>query len=96
MVDKFVDEGVPVKEPAYNKEEANLQQGLDLSLKELEKQTHSPARPVVFREPYSRRFQPLPEVQGKGKEKVIEEQVAHDLLTLQTLKKKSPTHQFIF
>ncbi|GKF86921.1 hypothetical protein Tco_0254748 [Tanacetum coccineum] len=29
-------------------------------------------------------------VQGKGKEKVIEEQDAHDLLTLQTLKKKSP------
>ncbi|GKE65992.1 hypothetical protein Tco_1520153, partial [Tanacetum coccineum] len=35
-------------------------------------------------------------VQGKGKEKVIEEQAAHDLLTLQTLKKKSPTEQFIF
>nr|GEX87840.1 copia protein [Tanacetum cinerariifolium] len=31
---------------------------------------------------------PLPEVQGKGKEKVVKEQVAHDLLTLQTLKNK--------
>ncbi|GKF60479.1 hypothetical protein Tco_0177265, partial [Tanacetum coccineum] len=40
--------------------------------------------------------QPLPEVQGKGKEKVIEEQAARDLLTLQTLKKKSPADQFIF
>ncbi|GKC09285.1 hypothetical protein Tco_1000895, partial [Tanacetum coccineum] len=28
-----------------------------------------PARPVVIREPDSRRIQPLPEVQGKGKEK---------------------------
>ncbi|GJZ19701.1 hypothetical protein Tco_0556291 [Tanacetum coccineum] len=42
------------------------------------------------------RFQPLPEVQGKGKEKVIEEQAARDLLTLQTAKKKSPADQFIF
>ncbi|GJT94105.1 retrovirus-related pol polyprotein from transposon TNT 1-94 [Tanacetum coccineum] len=36
------------------------------------------------------------EVQGKGKEKVIEEQAAYDLLTLQTPKKKSPTNQYIF
>ncbi|GKD91712.1 hypothetical protein Tco_1367219, partial [Tanacetum coccineum] len=43
-----------------------------------------------IREPDSGRLQPLPEVQGKGKEKVIEEQAAHDLLNLQTLKKKSP------
>ncbi|GKA66764.1 hypothetical protein Tco_0766572 [Tanacetum coccineum] len=35
-------------------------------------------------------------VQGKGKEKVIEEQAAHDLLTFQTLKKQSPADQFIF
>ncbi|GKC94407.1 hypothetical protein Tco_1159849, partial [Tanacetum coccineum] len=39
---------------------------------------------------------PLLEVQGKGKEKVVEEQAAHDLLTLQTTMKKSPTEQFIF
>nr|GFC21822.1 hypothetical protein [Tanacetum cinerariifolium] len=35
-------------------------------------------------------------IQGKGKEKVSDEQVARDLLTLQTPKKKSPTDQFIF
>ncbi|GKB06065.1 hypothetical protein Tco_0834298 [Tanacetum coccineum] len=35
-------------------------------------------------------------VQGKRKKKVVEEQAAHDLLTLQTPKKKSPTEQFIF
>nr|GFA46148.1 E-beta-farnesene synthase [Tanacetum cinerariifolium] len=33
---------------------------------------------------------------GKGKEKVTDEQVALDLLTLQTPKKKSPADQFIF
>ncbi|GKE96437.1 hypothetical protein Tco_1581292, partial [Tanacetum coccineum] len=54
------------------------------------------ARPVVFREPESGRFQLLPEVQENGKEKVIKEQVAHDLLTLETLKRKSPSEQFIF
>ncbi|GKD36528.1 hypothetical protein Tco_1252037 [Tanacetum coccineum] len=41
-------------------------------------------------------FQPLSKLQGKGKEKVIDEQAAHDLLTLQTQKKKSPADQFIF
>nr|GEW19433.1 hypothetical protein [Tanacetum cinerariifolium] len=55
-----------------------------------------PARPVVIKEPDSGRIRPLPEVQGKGKEKVVEEQAAHDLLTLQTPKNKSPVDQFIF
>ncbi|GJV36385.1 hypothetical protein Tco_1408862 [Tanacetum coccineum] len=36
------------------------------------------------------------EVQGKGKEKVLVEQVAQVLLNLQTPKKKSPTDQYIF
>nr|GEZ07819.1 hypothetical protein [Tanacetum cinerariifolium] len=40
--------------------------------------------------------QPLPEVQGKGKEKVSDEQVALDILTLQIPKKKSHDDQFIF
>nr|GEZ22447.1 hypothetical protein [Tanacetum cinerariifolium] len=58
--------------------------------------TQGPASLVVIKEPNSGRFQPLPKVQGKGKEKVIEEQAAHDLLTLQTPKNKSPVDQFIF
>ncbi|GJW36559.1 hypothetical protein Tco_0059479 [Tanacetum coccineum] len=41
-------------------------------------------------------FQPLPEVPGKVKEKVGEEQAAQVLLHLQTTKKKSPTKQYIF
>nr|GEV86055.1 hypothetical protein [Tanacetum cinerariifolium] len=55
-----------------------------------------PARPVVIREPDSKRFHPLPEVQGKGKEKVIKEQATRDLLTLQYPKNKSSMDQFIF
>nr|GFD57183.1 hypothetical protein [Tanacetum cinerariifolium] len=51
---------------------------------------------VVIREPDSRKYQPLPEVQGKSKEKVSDEQVALDLLTLQKPEKKSPVDQFIF
>ncbi|GJT24038.1 hypothetical protein Tco_0893975 [Tanacetum coccineum] len=51
---------------------------------------------MVIREPDFGKFQPLPDVQGKGKEKVSNEQVALDLLTLQTLKKKSPAEQYIF
>ncbi|GKA21842.1 hypothetical protein Tco_0707804 [Tanacetum coccineum] len=53
-------------------------------------------RSKALREPESGKFQPLPEVKGKGKEKFSDEQVALDLLTLQTPKKKSPTEQYIF
>nr|GEU56826.1 integrase, catalytic region, zinc finger, CCHC-type, peptidase aspartic, catalytic [Tanacetum cinerariifolium] len=48
------------------------------------------------REPESGKYQPLPEVPGKGKAKVTEEQVAHDLLSLQKHKKTSPADQYIF
>ncbi|GKF54640.1 hypothetical protein Tco_0164980, partial [Tanacetum coccineum] len=41
-----------------------------------------PLPSVVIREHDSRKFQPLPDFQGKGKEKVSDEQVALDLLTL--------------
>nr|GEV70066.1 hypothetical protein [Tanacetum cinerariifolium] len=39
---------------------------------------------MVIRKPDFRRIQPLPEVQEKGKQKVVDEQAAHDLLTLLT------------
>ncbi|GKC86094.1 hypothetical protein Tco_1141811 [Tanacetum coccineum] len=51
---------------------------------------------MVIREPESGRIQPLPDVQGKGKENVSDEQVALDLLTLQTPNKKSLTEHYIF
>nr|GEZ87428.1 hypothetical protein [Tanacetum cinerariifolium] len=61
LVDKPSAEDVLVEEPAYNEEEANLQRALELILKEQAEQTQRPARPVVIREPDSRRIQPLPE-----------------------------------
>ncbi|GKA85694.1 retrovirus-related pol polyprotein from transposon TNT 1-94, partial [Tanacetum coccineum] len=88
LVDEFVDEGVPAKEPEYHDKEADLQRALELSLKELE-HTKGPARPVVIKETESGKLQPLLEVQGKGKEKVTNEQAARDLLILQTPKRKS-------
>ncbi|GKD16924.1 hypothetical protein Tco_1206082 [Tanacetum coccineum] len=96
LVDEPSDEGVPVEEPAYNEEDANLKRALELSLMKQGAQTQGTTRPLVIREPESQRIKPLPEVQGKGKEKVVEEQAAYDLLTLQTPKKKSLADQFIF
>ncbi|GKD09228.1 retrovirus-related pol polyprotein from transposon TNT 1-94 [Tanacetum coccineum] len=61
LVDEPSDEGVPVKKHVYNKEEANLQRALELSLKDKGERTQGPARPVVLREPVSGKFQPLPE-----------------------------------
>nr|GEX22962.1 hypothetical protein [Tanacetum cinerariifolium] len=69
---KLVDEpgaaNVLVKEPAYNKEEANLQRDLELSLKEQAERTQGPARLVVIREPDSgdsSRFQRYKEKEKK-------------------------------
>nr|GEX79402.1 hypothetical protein [Tanacetum cinerariifolium] len=96
LVDEFVDKGVPENEPRFDDEEANLQRVVAESLKDVLPTHRGPLSPVVFREPDSGRRQPLPEVQGKGKEKVIEEQVAHTLIDLNTPKKKSTTDQCIF
>ncbi|GJZ18626.1 retrovirus-related pol polyprotein from transposon TNT 1-94 [Tanacetum coccineum] len=96
LVDEPSDEGVPVEEPAHTIEEADLQRALKLSLKEQAERTQGPAHPVVLREPDSGKYQPPLEVQGKGKEKVVDEQAAHDLLTFQTPTKKSSVDQFIF
>ncbi|GJR49694.1 hypothetical protein Tco_1400215 [Tanacetum coccineum] len=96
LVDEFVDEGVPEQEPVYGDEEAYIQRAVELSIKQQAECTQGPARPVVIREPDSGRIQPLPDVQAKGKENVRNEQVALDLLTLQTPKKKSPAEQYIF
>nr|GEU32897.1 integrase, catalytic region, zinc finger, CCHC-type, peptidase aspartic, catalytic [Tanacetum cinerariifolium] len=65
-------------------------------LKSIYNVPRGPLPPVVIREPEFRKYQPLPKVSGKGKEKVTEEQVTHDLLTLQTPKKKSPADRYIF
>ncbi|GKE75575.1 hypothetical protein Tco_1537616 [Tanacetum coccineum] len=69
---------------------------LEESLTDAYPTQRGPLPPVVFRETDTGKFQPLPEVPGKGKEKVGEEQAAQVLLNLQTLKKKSPAEQYIF
>ncbi|GKB75734.1 retrovirus-related pol polyprotein from transposon TNT 1-94 [Tanacetum coccineum] len=96
LIDEFVDEGIPVNEPRFDDEEADMKKAVEESSKDVHAAHRGPLPLVVFREPDSGRRQPLLEVQGKGKEKVIEEQVALDLLTLQTPKKKSPAEQYIF
>ncbi|GKF73328.1 hypothetical protein Tco_0219660, partial [Tanacetum coccineum] len=93
---QLIDEGVPDKEPVYGDEEANTQKEIEESLKEVQDAHRGPLPPVVIREPESRKFQRLLDVQGNGKEKVSDEQVALDLLTLHTPKKKSHAEQYIF
>nr|GEU97876.1 uncharacterized mitochondrial protein AtMg00810-like [Tanacetum cinerariifolium] len=86
----------PGLEPRFDDEEADIQTTVKESLKSVHDAPQGPLPPVVIREPYSGKFQSLLEVQGKGKEKVSDEQVARDLLTLQTTKKVSPAEQYIF
>nr|GEX90362.1 copia protein [Tanacetum cinerariifolium] len=89
LVDESVAEGIPEKEPRVDDEESNVQRELEESLKSIYDVPRGPLPSVVIRELESEKYQPLSEVQGKGKEKVTEEHVAHDLLTLHTPKKKS-------
>nr|GEY13565.1 histone deacetylase 14 [Tanacetum cinerariifolium] len=95
-VDESVAEGILEKEPRFDDEEADVHRALEKSLKSIYDAPRGPLPPVVIREVESGKYQPLPEVQGKGKAKVIDEHVALDLLTLQMPKKKSPADQFIF
>nr|GFA86518.1 hypothetical protein [Tanacetum cinerariifolium] len=95
-VDESVDEGIPEKEPRFDDEEADIQRAMKESLKSVHDAPRGPLPSVVIIEPDSGKFQPLLEVQGKGKEKVSDEQVARDLLTLQTPKKVSPVEHYIF
>ncbi|GJW82101.1 retrovirus-related pol polyprotein from transposon TNT 1-94 [Tanacetum coccineum] len=69
LVDEFVDEGVPAAKPSLeDTEEAILQKVLQESLTDAYPTQRGPLPPVVFREPNTGKFQPLPEVPGKGKE----------------------------
>nr|GEU73819.1 copia protein [Tanacetum cinerariifolium] len=74
LADEFVDEGVPENEPRFDDDEVNLQRAVEENLKDVHARHQGPLLPVVFRKPDSGRRQPLLEVLGKGKEKVIEEQ----------------------
>nr|GEZ16372.1 hypothetical protein [Tanacetum cinerariifolium] len=94
LVDEPSAEDVLVEEHAYNDEEANLQRALELSLKEQAERTHGPTRPVVIREPDSGRFQPLPEVQGKGKKDELKQHMANLLQYNLALEERLDKHGF--
>ncbi|GKC63963.1 hypothetical protein Tco_1096561, partial [Tanacetum coccineum] len=97
LVDEFVDEGVPADKPMFEDEEVDIiQKVMEESLMDAYPAPRGPLPPVVIREPEPGKYEPLPEVQGKGKEKVGEEQAAQVLLNLQTPKNKNPVEQFIF
>ncbi|GJW80460.1 hypothetical protein Tco_0144435 [Tanacetum coccineum] len=64
-------------EPIFEDEEADIiQKVMEESLKDAYPAPRGPLPPVVIREPEPGKYEPLPEVQGKGKEKVGEEQAA--------------------
>ncbi|GKC62901.1 hypothetical protein Tco_1095499, partial [Tanacetum coccineum] len=96
LVDEIVNEGIPLTEPGFGDLEPDTQRAIEESLKDAHGAHRGPLLPVVFRETDTGKFQPLPEVEGKGKEKFGAEQAARVLLNLQTPKKKSPTKQYIF
>ncbi|GJU83825.1 hypothetical protein Tco_1291371 [Tanacetum coccineum] len=80
LVDEFVDEGVPAAKPSLeDTEEVILQKVLEESLTDAYPTQRGPLPPVVFRETDTGKLQPLPEVLGKGKEKVDEGQAGPDL-----------------
>nr|GEU32970.1 RNA-directed DNA polymerase, eukaryota, reverse transcriptase zinc-binding domain protein [Tanacetum cinerariifolium] len=89
-------EEVPTVEPQVADEDADYQKALEESMKDAYALPRGTLPPVVIREPESGKYQPFPEVPGKGKAKVTKEQVAHDLLSLQKHKKTSPMDQYMF
>nr|GEW59537.1 hypothetical protein [Tanacetum cinerariifolium] len=78
LVDVSVDEGIPEREPRFNDEVADVQRALEDSLKSVYDAPSGPLPTMLIREPKSGKYQPLLKVQGKGKEKVTDEQVALD------------------
>nr|GEW82815.1 hypothetical protein [Tanacetum cinerariifolium] len=67
-------EEVPTEEPHVADKDADYQKALEESMKDAYALPKGPLLPVVIREPESRKYQPLPEVPGKGKAKLTEEQ----------------------
>ncbi|GJW64630.1 hypothetical protein Tco_0116514 [Tanacetum coccineum] len=59
LVDEFIDEGIPVNEPRFGDEEADMQRAVEESLKDIHAAHRGPLPPVVFREPDFGRHQPL-------------------------------------
>nr|GEZ00535.1 hypothetical protein [Tanacetum cinerariifolium] len=74
-VEALKTEEVPTVEPQVVDEDAEYQKVLEESMKDAYALARGTLPPVVIREPKSRKYQPLPEVPGKGKTKVTEEQL---------------------
>nr|GFA48142.1 hypothetical protein [Tanacetum cinerariifolium] len=74
-------------------EEVDIQRAVEESLNSVHDAHQGLLPSMVIREPDPRKYQPLLEVQRKGKEKVSDEQVARDLLTLQMPKKSSKSEE---
>ncbi|GJZ92787.1 hypothetical protein Tco_0664852 [Tanacetum coccineum] len=92
LVDEEDKEDQPASEPQVEDDEYNLQSGIQMSLESF--QAHVSG--VAIREPDLGIIQKLPEVEGKGKGIVSDEQAAQSLLDLQKPKKKSTMDQYIF
>ncbi|GJU98062.1 hypothetical protein Tco_1327333 [Tanacetum coccineum] len=88
LVDKFVDEGVPISKPRIDDEEADYQWGVELSLKDLEARNQGPTHTVVIQEPDSRRIQSLPE-----KKKSATDQYILQRRTPKTIQPTGPSSQ---
>nr|GEV15668.1 hypothetical protein [Tanacetum cinerariifolium] len=71
-------EEVPAEEPQIADEDADFQKAMEESMKDAYALPKGLLPPVVIREPESRKYQPLPEVPGKGKAKMFEEQGGKD------------------
>ncbi|GJS82340.1 hypothetical protein Tco_0748881 [Tanacetum coccineum] len=67
-----------------------------MSLESFQAQGQAHVGGVAIRELVAEATRPLPVVEGKGKAIATEEQAAHSLLALHTLKRRSATDQFIF
>ncbi|GJY46388.1 hypothetical protein Tco_0435451 [Tanacetum coccineum] len=70
LIDEFVDEGVPDKEPVYGDEEAYTQRAIKESLKEVHDAASGSTSSLVIREPDSGKISTASRCYGTGKEKV--------------------------
>nr|GEV39253.1 hypothetical protein [Tanacetum cinerariifolium] len=75
-VDASKAEEVPTVEPQVADEDADYQKALEESMKKAYALPRGPLPLVVIREPELGKYQPLPEVPGKGKAKVTEERIS--------------------
>nr|GEV54867.1 retrovirus-related Pol polyprotein from transposon TNT 1-94 [Tanacetum cinerariifolium] len=78
-IDESVAEGILEKEPIVDDEEADIQRALEESLKSIYDVPRGSLPSMVIKEPESGKYLLLLEVQGKGKEKVTDEQAGPNL-----------------